>query len=145
MSVFEVYNDVGTVTVSGKSYSKGSYVPIPYIIASSYKVKREKLWSSDTGRSLSGAYKGTLIGIFPTVSFTIGSVKTNYQDVQAVTKLFDQTQAKCKFWDDKAAGYKTATFYFDSTEIIHKYISDKASKNRYDQISITCVPIDKEK
>lgn len=146
MSVVEIYNNVGNLIMCDKSYSKGSYVPIPYIIADSYKVKGEKLWSSDSGRSLGGAYKGSLTGIFPTISFTISGTYLNYKDVQSIIELFDQSSAKVKFWEEKSSSYRTATYYFDSTEVTHKYVNVKNPKlNRYNNISIMCVPIEKEK
>lgn len=38
----------------------------------SYKVGLNKLWSPDTGRSMTGENKGTLIGIFPKLECQIG-------------------------------------------------------------------------
>lgn len=42
-----------------------------------YKVEYNKLWSTDTGRSMTGEFSGTLIGIFPKIVLTIRAYRNN--------------------------------------------------------------------
>lgn len=144
-SPFRIKNGVGTVTLRGKAYAKGDWVPIPNILKG-LENSREKLWGSDSGRALSGNFKGTLTGVYPKEAFTISGTGLNYKDVQAIVILFDQQQTECKYWDDRSAALRTAEFYFDSVKVTKKRLDvDNPKNNRYDSISITAVPIDKYK
>ena len=43
----------------------------------SYKLGRNKLWSSDTGRNMAGSMKGSLVGNFPKIMLEIEPLDAN--------------------------------------------------------------------
>ena len=90
-ALFYIKNSTGSaVTYRGTSYGNGSFVPITGIIKGGYKCQRAKLWASDTGRTLDGKFKGTLIGIYPKVTMTIGKLILTDSDVSAINALCEQ-------------------------------------------------------
>ena len=71
--LLQIYNGTGsTITYNGKNYTNGSYVTLGK--QTGYTVQYCKLWSSDTGRSMTGENKGTLIGIFPKITVKLGKL-----------------------------------------------------------------------
>ena len=107
--LLSIYNGTGsTITYNGKSYANGSYVPLGKKTA--YKVTYCKLWSSDTGRSMTGENKGTLIGIFPKINVALG--RMSEADMSAIINLTMQARADVKYYDVGTKGQVTASFYF---------------------------------
>lgn len=114
--LLQIYNGTGsTIDYNGKSYPNGSYIPLGKKTA--YKVQFCKLWSSDTGRSMTGENKGTLIGIFPKITVRLGRLSEG--DMSAIINLTNQSKANVKYYDVGAQALTTASFYFGdvSTEI----------------------------
>ena len=104
-----IHNGTGsTITYNGKKYSNGSYVPICKKTA--YSVGYHKLWSSDTGRSMTGENKGTLIGIFPKISVSLG--RMSEEDTSAIINLTMQARANVKYYDVGKKALVTESFYF---------------------------------
>ena len=104
-----IYNGTGsTIAYNGQSYANGAYVPLGKKTA--YKVGYHKLWSSDTGRSMTGENKGTLIGIFPKITVRLG--KMSEGDMSAIINLTNQARANVKYYDVGAKALTTASFYF---------------------------------
>ena len=117
--LLQIYNGTGsTITYNGRSYAHGSYVTMGNKI--SYKVQYCKLWSSDTGRSMTGENKGTLIGIFPKISVKLGRMSEG--DMSAIINLTNQARADVRYYDVGAKALTTASFYFGdvSAEIERK-------------------------
>lgn len=108
----------------------GAYVVPPKITG--YKVQFNKLWSSDTGRSMTGENKGTLIGIFPKIILTIG--KTTEDEMSVLLGLFNQASANVKYYDTELKTVKTASFYFGDAE--DKLKSGKRMTHENIEISI---------
>ena len=107
--LLEIYNGTGsTIAYNGKSYANGTYVPLGKKTA--YKVQYCKLWSSDTGRSMTGENKGTLIGIFPKITVRLG--KLSEDDMSAIINLTNQPRANVKYYDVGAKALTTESFYF---------------------------------
>lgn len=107
--LLEIYNGTGsTITYNGKSYANGTYVILGKKTA--YKVQYCKLWSSDTGRSMTGENKGTLIGIFPKITVRLG--KLSEDDMSAIINLTNQPRANVKYYDVGAKALTTESFYF---------------------------------
>ena len=75
-----------------------------------YQCGYMKLWSTDTGRGLTGAWKGTLIGIFPKLTITIGS--QNDDDRSLILKIFNSDLKKVKYYDTEKQSFIEKTFYF---------------------------------
>ena len=104
-----IYNGTGsTINYNGKSYAKGTYVPLGK--KTEYKVGYHKLWSSDTGRSMTGENKGTLIGIFPKITVALGRMSED--DMSAIINLTMQARADVKYYDVGKKSLVTASFYF---------------------------------
>ena len=107
--LLSIYNGTGsTIAYNGKSYANGSYVPLGKKTA--YSVAYCKLWSSDTGRSMTGENKGTLLGIFPKITVNLG--RMNEDDMSAIINLTMQASANVKYYDVGKKGLVTASFYF---------------------------------
>ena len=107
--LLQIYNGTGsTIAYNGRNYPNGSYVPLGKKTA--YKVAYCKLWSSDTGRSMTGENKGTLIGIFPKITVELG--RMSEEDTSAIINLTMQARANVKYYDVGKKDLVTASFYF---------------------------------
>ena len=107
--LLQIYNGTGsTITFGGKSYSHGSFVTMGK--QTEYKVQYCKLWSSDTGRSMTGENKGTLIGIFPKITVKLGRLSED--DMSAIINLTNQARVDVKYYDVGNKALTTASFYF---------------------------------
>ena len=69
-----------------------------------------KYWASDSGRSMTGSMKGTLIGIFPKLQVTIGKQKADERAV--LCKCLNQTEATVRAYCTERKRFETASFYF---------------------------------
>ena len=56
-----------------------------------------KLWSSDSGRALSGKMSGTLIGIFPKIIMTFRALTT--KELTTLAPHFDNAQQTIQYMD----------------------------------------------
>ena len=107
--LLSIYNGTGsTIAYDGIKYPHGSYVPLGKKVA--YNVAYCKLWASDTGRSMTGENKGTLIGIFPKITVTLGRLSED--DTHAIINLTMQARANVKYYDVGKKELVTASFYF---------------------------------
>lgn len=107
--LLQIYNGTGsTIAYNGQSYADGAYVTMGKQTA--YSVQYCKLWSSDTGRSMTGENKGTLIGIFPKITVKLG--RMSEEDMSAIINLTNQSRANVKYYDVGAKALTTASFYF---------------------------------
>ena len=107
--LLQIYNGTGsTIAYNGTQYPNGTYVPLGK--KTDYKVGYHKLWSSDTGRSMTGENKGTLIGIFPKITVTLGRMSED--DMSAIINLTMQARADVKYYDVGKKELVTASFYF---------------------------------
>lgn len=107
--LLQIYNGTGsTISYNGSSYANGTFVPLGKKVA--YKVQYCKLWSSDTGRSMTGENKGTLIGIFPKITVKLG--RMSEEDMSAIINLTFQSRADVRYYDVGAKAPVTESFYF---------------------------------
>lgn len=107
--LLQIYNGTdSTIVYNGESYAKGTYVTLGK--KTEYKVQYCKLWSSDTGRSLTGENKGTLIGIFPKITVTLGRMSED--DMSAIINLTNQSRVNVKYYDVGKKALTKASFYF---------------------------------
>lgn len=98
-----------------------------------YKVSYCKLWSSDTGRSMTGENKGTLIGIFPKIEITVG--KMTDTEMASFLALVNKSSANVTYYDTEARRNITASFYFgDVTDEI-----SRQKKMGHKQISVSII------
>ncbi len=107
--LLHIYNGTAsTITYNGANYPQGSYVPLGKKTA--YSVAYCKLWSSDTGRSMTGENKGTLIGIFPKITVSLGRMSED--DMSAIINLTMQARANVRYYDVGKKDLVEASFYF---------------------------------
>ena len=110
---------------------KISGTEIPKLV--SYKVSYCKLWSSDTGRTMTGENKGTLVGIFPKIEITVG--KMNEEEMATFLSLVNRASADVTYYDTERRQDITASFYFgDAADEIQRQ-SDMGHK----QIKISII------
>lgn len=75
-----------------------------------------KLWSSDSGRALSGKMSGTLIGIFPKIIMTFRTLTT--KELTTLAPHFDNPQQTIQYMDpnkNKQITMQTYTGDWDNT------------------------------
>ena len=85
----------------------------------SYKVSYCKLWSSDTGRSMTGENKGTLVGIFPKIEITLG--KMTAVEMSKFLALVNVASADVTYYDTEYKQNITNSFYFgDAVDEINR-------------------------
>lgn len=96
----------------GNTYENGDYVPLGKMMV--YNASLPKLWSSDTGRSMTGENKGTLVGIFPKLVIKCG--RMGEDDMSSFLYLVNQASANIKYYDPQYKKTVTASFYFNDAE-----------------------------
>lgn len=104
---------------------KGStYYAVPKIV--DYEVQYCKLWSSDTGRSMTGENRGTLIGIFPKIVLKVGQLTAS--EMKLFLSLVNQASANVKYYDTEKQAIVTASFYFGDAQDQLKKQKDMSHK-----------------
>lgn len=82
-----------------------------------------KLWSSDTGRTLSGKMSGTLIGIFPKIIMSFR--KLTDAELVYLAPHFDNARQTIRYRDPNKNADVTMTTYTGDWETVYKNM-DKA-------------------
>lgn len=77
-----------------------------------------KLWSSDSGRTLSGKMTGTLIGIFPKIIMSFRSLTT--EELTYLAPHFDNARQTIKYPDPNKNKQVTMETYTGDWEIAYK-------------------------
>ena len=91
-----------------------------------YRVGFMKLWSDDTNRSLTGSFKGVLVGIFPKLTLSIGS--QNDKDRSMLLKIVNSQFKEVTYYDTDYQSMVKKTFFFgDVEDEIKKAIGDSSS------------------
>lgn len=80
-----------------------------YRCITSYKIQRNKLWSSDTGRNMAGVMKGTLIGNFPKIQLEIEPLDA--AEMRELELIFDSASFSVEYYNNKYACTCTADYY----------------------------------
>ena len=79
-----------------------------------------KLWSSDSGRALSGKQSGTLIGIFP--KFTLSFRSLTEKELTYLEPHFDNARQTIKYIDPNKNKEISIETYSGDWEIVYKNI-----------------------
>ena len=79
-----------------------------------------KLWSSDSGRALSGKQSGTLIGIFP--KFTLSFRSLTEKELTYLAPHFDNARQTIKYIDPNKNKEISIETYSGDWEIVYKNI-----------------------
>ena len=101
-----------------------------YILQASYGYN--KLWSSDSGRNLSGTQSGTLVGIFPKI--IVQFKKMNQTELENIVKVLDSPRQTVQYYDPNKKAMTTMTTYTGDYEVVNKGIVSHC-KNEGFQIS----------
>jgi hypothetical protein len=115
----------GIITIDGKE--------IPKIVG--YDVQYGKLWADDTGRNMSGEMKGTLIGIFPKITLSIGS--TTDVECKALSQIFNKANLLVSWYDVEKGFTENISYYCNDFEPKLKY---KHKRTEYKPFSINLIP-----
>lgn len=79
-----------------------------------------KLWSSDSGRTLSGKQSGTLIGIFPKITMTFR--RLTQEELAYLAPHFDNARQTIKYTDPNKNTQVSIETYTGDWEITYKYM-----------------------
>lgn len=104
----------------------------------SYKLGRNKLWSSDTGRNMAGSMKGTLIGNFPKIMLEIEPLDA--EEMAELEILLDFASIEVEYYNNKYKCTCTADFYAND------YEEDllRRSDMQYKSFSVNLIPNERE-
>lgn len=104
----------------------------------SYKLGRNKLWSSDTGRNMAGSMKGTLIGNFPKIMLEIEPLDA--EEMAELEILLDSASIEVEYYNNKYKCTCTADFYAND------YEEDllRRSDMQYKSFSVNLIPNERE-
>ena len=104
----------------------------------SYKLGRNKLWSSDTGRNMAGSMKGTLIGNFPKIMLEIEPLDA--EEMAELEILLDSASIEVEYYNNKYKCTCTADFYANDYEedLLRK------SDMQYKSFSVNLIPNERE-
>ena len=80
----------------------------------SYKLGRNKLWSSDTGRNMAGSMKGSLVGNFPKIMLEIEPLDA--EEMSEIEKILDSATIGVEYYNNKYQFTCTADYYANDYE-----------------------------
>lgn len=86
-----------------------------------------KLFGDDTGRSLSGKFQGTLIGIFP--KLTLQFAPLTRTDIELLAPIFDSATQNVSYYDPVKKATTSITTYSTDWELIYKGLVNDGIKN----------------
>lgn len=109
------------------------------------KFTDSKLWGEDTKRSMTGDFKGTLIGLFPKLSLTVGR-QTASERAELAT-LLNQAVTTVRAYNVSKQKFEIADFYFNDVENTigfwdthGKFVGGKyISETTFDEISFNVI------
>ncbi len=96
-----------------------------------------KLWSSDSGRTLSGKQSGTLIGIFPKIIMSFRSL--DKEELTYLAPHFDNARQTIKYPDPNKKTQVTMETYTGDWEVIYKNI------NKGQPFDLSFISVDRRK
>lgn len=104
----------------------------------SYKLGRNKLWSSDTGRNMAGSMKGTLVGNFPKIMLEIEPLDA--EEMSELEIILDSASIEVEYYNNKYKCTCTADFYAND------YEEDLLRREdmKYKSFSVNLIPNERE-
>ena len=107
-----------------------------YIVEAKYGYN--KLWSSDSGRTLSGRQTGSLIGIF--VKIILQFRKLTQAELELITPILDSQYQTVTYYDPNKKTNNTITTYTGDYEITNKYF---VGETKNEGFSCSFIAVDK--
>lgn len=86
-----------------------------------------KLWSSDSGRSISGMQSGTLIGIYPKIILEFR--KLTKTELETIVPILDKPYQNTTYYDPYKKANVTMRTYTGDYEVSNKSIISGNTKN----------------
>lgn len=104
----------------------------------SYKLERNKLWSSDTGRNMAGSMKGSLVGNFPKIMLEIEPLDS--EEMSELELILDSASIEVEYYNNKYKCTCTADFYAND------YEEDLLLRTemKYKSFSVNLIPNERE-
>ena len=104
----------------------------------SYKLGRNKLWSSDTGRNMAGSMKGSLVGNFPKIMHEIEPLDA--EEMSELELILDSASIEVEYYNNKYKCTCTADFYAND------YEEDLLLRTemKYKSFSVNLIPNERE-
>ncbi|MBS5858020.1 MAG: hypothetical protein KIC60_06000 [Clostridium sp.] len=104
----------------------------------SYKLGRNKLWSSDTGRNMAGSMKGSLVGNFPKIMLEIEPLDA--EEMSELELILDSASIEVEYYNNKYKCTCTADFYAND------YEEDLLLRTemKYKSFSVNLIPNERE-
>ena len=107
-----------SITINGISMGN-------YLLEATYSFN--KLWSSDSGRSLAGNMTGTLIGIFP--KLTLHFRRLTKDELEIIVPILDSARQTVTYYDPNKKQNVTMSTYTGDYEVSNKRIINNQHKN----------------
>ena len=86
-----------------------------------------KLWSSSSGRSLSGAMTGVLVGIFPKLTLQFRPLTKS--ELEIIAPILDSANQSIKYYDPNKKTTVEMTTYTGDYQVINRHIISGDLKN----------------
>lgn len=102
-----------------------------------YKLGRNKLWSSDTGRNMAGSMKGSLVGRFPKIMLEIEPL--DLDDMADLELVLDEESIEVEYYNNKYKCTCTADYYAGDYE--EEMSKDRTKVNSF---NVNLTPIERE-
>lgn len=102
-----------------------------YIVQATYTYN--KLWSSKSGRNMSGTQSGTLIGIFPKI--VVEFRKLTKSEVEKIVQILDKPSQNLTYYDPNKKKNITMSTYTGDYSFTNKSFVTEARKNEGFSIS----------
>ena len=113
-----MFIDKNSIIIDG--VNMGSYI-------TEAKYSYNKLWSSDSGRNLSGTQSGTLIGIYPKIILEFR--KLTKAELEVIIPILDKPYQSTTYYDPNKKTSITVTTYTGDYEYSNKNIISGSNKN----------------
>ena len=113
-----MYIDSNSIIINSISVGK-------YLVEA--KFMYAKLFGDDTGRSLSGEFQGTLIGIFP--KLTLQFAPLTQTDIELLAPVFDSATQSVTYYDPNKKQSVSMTTYSTDWELIYKGLVNDGMKS----------------
>ena len=89
-----------------------------YLVEAKYGYN--KLWSGDSGRTLSGGMSGSLVGIF--VKIILQFKPMTKEELEVIVPILDSVNQTVSYYDPKKKAQTTMTTYTGDYEIVNRNI-----------------------
>lgn len=103
-----------------------------------YDIQRNKLWSSDSGRNMSGSMKGSLVGNFPKLLLNIGPLTE--EEMRELELILDEASIEVEYYNNKYGCICTADFYAGE----YKESLKRKSSMKYKPFTVNLIPNERE-